>query len=346
MSRILRVDQDNYRLAVKTGGTITFDTGPTAGTVVITGNLDVKGTTTTVESTNTTITDNIIQVNYNPNPSSSGISGALQMPYQAGLQIGRGLAPDAFLVYDEQVTHWDSTLNAGAGASTSGSFVLKTYSGSITGTTGLQVNSIAPIINNSLYLDMQGGTGVLTVVNSPNYYTRVVNDNDIPNKQFVTNYVTAQLANAGTEKISKIQSSITQSQVVATVSSIDSYTIDISSGNLILRTQLTSAGLTINTTAGLPGVNILGNTITNSGTGNLILTSGNGVVEVNASMELDVQVSDPATAASKVKFYSKSTEGPGRTGIYFVSNNAYGALAYNQDELVSKNRAVLLSILL
>jgi hypothetical protein len=96
----------------------------------------------------------------------------------------------------------------------------------------------------------------------------------------------------------------------------------------------------------LAGVNILGNTITNSGVGNLLLTSGNGVVEVNASMELDVQVSDPASASNKVKFYSKSAEGPGRTGIYFVSNNAYGALAYNQDELVSKNRAVLLSILL
>jgi hypothetical protein len=344
MSRILRVDQDNYRIAVNTGGTITFDTGPTAGTVIITGNLDVQGTTTTVESTNTTIKDNIIQVNYGQ--SGSGISGALQMPYQAGLQIGRGSSPDAFLVYDEQVTHWDSTANAGAGGSVSGSFVIKTYNGTTTGTTGLQVNSISPIVNTNLYLDMQNGNSVLKIANSTNYYTRVVNDNDIPNRQFVTSYVTAQLASAGVEKIQKIVSSISQSLVQTTTNSVDTYTIDSGSGNLILRTQVTSGGLTVNTTAGLPGVNILGNTVTNSGTGNLIVTSGNGVVEFNASLEIDVSVSDPATAANKVKFYSKSTEGPGRTGIYFVSNNAYGALAYNQDELVSKNRAVLLSILL
>jgi len=343
MSRILRVDQDNYRVAVKTGGTITFDTGPTAGTVVITGNLDVKGTTTTVESTNTTITDNIIQINYGQ--TGNGISSSLN--YQAGISIDRGDYSDAFLVYDEQVTHWDATANAGAGGSAAGSFVLKTYADLVgNGPTGLQVNSISASINQKLYFDMQAGTGVLSIVNSPNYHTRVLNDNDIPNRQFVTTYITGQLATAGVEKISKVISAITQSQVQSTATSIDSYTIDISSGNLVLRTQLTSGGLTINTTTGMPGVNILGNTITNAGTGNLILTSGNEVVEFSAGLELDVRVADPAAASNKVKFYSKATEGPGRTGIYFVSNNAYGSLAYNQDELVSKNRAVLLSILL
>ena len=344
MSRILRVDQSNYRIAVNTGGTITFDTGPTAGTVVITGNLEVKGTTSTVQSTNTTIADNIIQINFGQ--TGNGISSTLN--YQAGIQIGRGNNPDAYVVYDEQVGRWDATANAGAGGSVGGSFVLKTYNGLVDGLTGLQVNSISPgpTINNNLHLDMQGGTSVLRIVNSSNYHTRVLNNNDIPNRYFVTDYVTTQLATVGTEKISKLLSTVTQSQAVATTNSIDSYTIDSGTGNLVLRTQVTSGGLTIFDATGLTGVNILGNTITNSGVGNLTLTSGNGVVEVNASMELDVQVANPTSASGKVKFYSKSAEGPGRTGIYFVSNNAYGALAYNQDELVSKNRAVLLSILL
>jgi hypothetical protein len=345
MSRILRVDQSNYRIAVNTGGTITFDTGPTAGTVVITGNLEVRGTTSTVESTVTTIADNIIQINYGQ--TGSGISGALQMPYQAGLQIGRGLESDAFLVYDEQVGHWDATANAGAGGSVNGSFVLKIYNPLLgPDATGLQVNSISPVINNNLYLDMQSGNGVLRIVNSSNYHTRVLNNNDIPNRQFVTDYVTTQLASAGVEKIQRFISTVSQSLVQATNTSVDTYTIDISTGNLILRTQVTSGGLTINTTTGLPGVNILGNTITNAGAGNLIITSGNGVVEFNASLELNVRVSDPPATANKVELYSKSAEGPGRTGIYFVSNNTYGALSFNQDELVSKNRAVLLSILL
>ena len=344
MSRILRVDQSNYRIAVNTGGTITFDTGSTAGTVVITGNLEVKGQTTTVQSSVTTIVDNIIQINYGN--TGAGISGALQMPYQSGLQIVRGGLPDAYLVYDEQVNHWDQTLNSNAGGNLSGSFVLKTYNGLTDGTTGLQVNSISTTLNNNLHLDMQSGTGVLRIVNSSNYHNRVLNDNDIPNRQFVTNYIATQLSTAGTEKISKLISTVTQSQAVATTNGIDSYTINSTTGLLVLRTQVTSAGLTIFDATGLSGVNILGNTITNSGTGNLILTSGNGVVEVKAGVELEVQVTDPASASGKVKFYSKSAEGPGRTGIYFVSNNTYGALAYNQDELVSKNRAVLLSILL
>lgn len=344
MSRILRVDQSNYRIAVNTGGTITFDTGPTAGTVVITGNLEVKGTTTTVQSTVTTIVDNILQLNFGQ--TGSGISGALQMPYQAGLQIVRGSSPDAYLVYDEQVSYWDATANAGVGGSVGGSFVLKTYNGNLTYTTGLQVNSISPVVNNNLYLDMQAGNSVLRIVNSSNYHTRVLNNNDIPNRYFVTDWIATQLATVGAEKIQKSISAVIQSQAVATTTGIDSYTIAGGTSNLILRTQVTSGGLTINTTAGLPGVNILGNTITNSGTGNLIITSANEVVEINAGLELDVRLVDPAAAYGKVKFYSKSTEGPGRTGIYFVSNNTYGALAYNQDELVSKNRAVLLSILL
>lgn len=340
MSRILRVDQSNYRIAVNTGGTITFDTGPTAGTVVITGNLEVKGTTSTVQSTNTTIADNIIQINFGQ--TGNGISSTLN--YQAGIQIGRGNNPDAYVVFDESVDHYDPLTSSNVG----GSFVLKTYNGLVDGLTGLQVNSISPgpTINNNLHLDMQGGTSVLRIVNSSNYHTRVLNNNDIPNRYFVTDYVTTQLATVGTEKISKLLSTVTQSQAVATTNSIDSYTIDSGTGNLVLRTQVTSGGLTIFDATGLTGVNILGNTITNSGVGNLLLTSSNGVVEVNASMELDVQVANPTSASGKVKFYSKSAEGPGRTGIYFVSNNAYGALAYNQDELVSKNRAVLLSILL
>jgi hypothetical protein len=342
MSRILRVDQSNYRIAVNTGGTITFDTGPTAGTVVITGNLEVKGTTSTVQSTNTTIADNIIQINFGQ--TGNGISSTLN--YQAGIQIGRGNNPDAYLVYDELVTYWDATANAGAGGGVGGSFVLKTYNGLVDGLTGLQVNSIGAVKDKNLHLDMQAGTGVLRIVNSSNYHLRVTLDDHIPNRKFVTDHVTTQLATVGTEKISKLISTVTQSQAIATTNSIDSYTIDGGTGNLVLRTQVTSGGLTIFTTAGLAGVNILGNTITNSGVGNLTLTSGNGVVEVNASMELDVQVANPTSASGKVKFYSKSAEGPGRTGIYFVSNNAYGALAYNQDELVSKNRAVLLSILL
>ncbi|SVC89525.1 uncharacterized protein METZ01_LOCUS342379, partial [marine metagenome] len=64
MSKILRVGNGDYKILVKQGGSITLDTTDNAldktGTVVVTGNLEIKGTTTTVDSTIVTIADNII----------------------------------------------------------------------------------------------------------------------------------------------------------------------------------------------------------------------------------------------------------------------------------------------
>ena len=82
------------------------------------------------------------------------------------------------------------------------------------------------------------------------------------------------------------------------------------------------------------------NTISNVTSNPLILTSTNGVVEVNAVMTLDDQTA-PTYASGKSKVYSSATAGPGRTGIYFTNNTSQ-----TPDELISRNRAVLLSILL
>ena len=48
MSKILNVNTGNYVARVASGNTITFDTGAQAGTVVITGDLQINGETTTV----------------------------------------------------------------------------------------------------------------------------------------------------------------------------------------------------------------------------------------------------------------------------------------------------------
>ena len=49
-----------------------------------------------------------------------------------------------------------------------------------------------------------------------------------------------------------------------------------------------------------------------------------------------------AYTANKTKIYSTATVGPGKTGIYFANTNG----SQTPDELISRNRAVLLSILL
>ena len=71
----------------------------------------------------------------------------------------------------------------------------------------------------------------------------------------------------------------------------------------------------------------------------MILSATTGFVEVNAVLQLDDQTA-PTYSASMTKLYS-STPGPGRTGVYITNSTVQ-----TPDELISRNRAVLLSILL
>ena len=87
MSKTLNVNIGNYKVKVPDGGTITLDTGST-GNVIATGNLQVAGTQTTVNSQNLDITDNIIVLN-------KGESGQGITENTSGIQIDRGTASDA-----------------------------------------------------------------------------------------------------------------------------------------------------------------------------------------------------------------------------------------------------------
>ena len=62
MSKILNVNSGNYTIRVASGSNIILDSPN--GTVDLTGSLNVQGTTTTVNSSNLDITDNIITVNF------------------------------------------------------------------------------------------------------------------------------------------------------------------------------------------------------------------------------------------------------------------------------------------
>ena len=78
MSRITRVDGD-YRIQVSNGGNIILDTSNSAisssiGSVTIYGNLDVIGAVSYIESTNTEIKDNILQLNYGQTGNGIGIT--------------------------------------------------------------------------------------------------------------------------------------------------------------------------------------------------------------------------------------------------------------------------------
>ena len=65
---------------------------PTGGTLVVTGNLQVDGTTTTVNSTNTTISDKLLELGTGTTGAPSG---------DMGIILERGDSNNAFLGWDE-----------------------------------------------------------------------------------------------------------------------------------------------------------------------------------------------------------------------------------------------------
>jgi len=100
MSKVIKVYNSNYKVAVQSGGTITLDTGPTVGNTVITGNLEVQGTTTTVDSTVTTIADNIITLSQGT--TGNGIPASVG--YVSGIEVDRGTLQNGRWLFDEQIS--------------------------------------------------------------------------------------------------------------------------------------------------------------------------------------------------------------------------------------------------
>ena len=108
MSKVLKVENGNYTVKVEAGQTIILDTarGTTtgspsqpAGTVIVRGSLEVEGTTTTVESNNTVIADNVILLN--SGETGAGIS--ISNNREAGIEIERGTLDNAKILFDETI---------------------------------------------------------------------------------------------------------------------------------------------------------------------------------------------------------------------------------------------------
>ena len=101
-TKVLALPNSEYRIKIKESGNLYLDTGTGTGTVIVTGNLTVAGTQSTVTSTNLDIKDNILTLN-------KGEQGTGITLTQSGLQIDRGSLVDAKFVFDETVTWVDPT---------------------------------------------------------------------------------------------------------------------------------------------------------------------------------------------------------------------------------------------
>ena len=328
MSRVVKVNKGDYIIQTQNAGNIVLDTGVT-GTTTVTGNFTVIGNSTQINTTNLNVTDNIIILNQGESETHAGVS-----LITSGVDINRGSLNDAQFLWNESVNHYDPIL----AQNVAGTFVLGIADA---GLTGLQTSTIVNGVSNLMF-DMQNSSYVLRIANSPNYSQNVLDSNDIPNRKFVTDYVSATGGTANTSNIHYplvLNGGTPQASVTTSSTSID-FAI---SG--YLRARITTLGVAID------NIFFTSNTITNSSSSNLRITATNNNVEVKSILNLDNLESlagsyDTTATAGTTKLYTTAAEGPGRTGIHFVNDVPYGGNAYNSDELVSKNRAVLLSILL
>jgi hypothetical protein len=350
MSKVVRVKDGNYKIVVdnpsdNNGGKITLDTtgGYTTdrGLVVINGDLEVKGITTTVESTVVTLTDNIITVNYPEDPDNAPAGIPASLNYQGGLEVNRGSEPSVKFVWDESVPY------VTGGSSGTGSFIIENNAGQYVPISFNSVNS-----QGDLYITTpNGGINVAgTVDYEKNVLTYsgdaivdagegVIRNNDyVPNAKAMVDYVDYALSIYNDDNIAQEDTSVqtsdfdvsgTESNVAVTVDSIVSATFYT---NRVTFSDLQIIGNEISTNDSVSNEDLI---LSANGTGTVKIKD---VIEITETPGDDDILSDPSAPIEGVKIYSK-TEDTGGSGIYFVNKNN------TADELISRNRSLVFSML-
>jgi hypothetical protein len=320
MSRILKVSGDNYRIVTSAlaGGTITLDTGNQIGKVVVTGDLEVLGDTTTVESETLTIKDNTIYLNVGE--TNAGITLGI-----AGFWIERGTLPDAGVIFDETISH-----NPSGGASVPGTFKLVNGLGNLV---GLRVNSISTGSGDLNISTGVTGSGVISVAGVPNYESRVTDDDDIPNKKYLDEYVSAI---GGSALVDRVYRFVGVTQLNTGLRTFDTDAGDDDS-KIIFEVDGSLKIEVDNDKTQIGLVQISDNVITTANS-NLNLTSDNFRIEIEGSVSLSDQTFDPLSELDKNIIYSKAEQSTGGTGIYFKNPSSSG-------ELVSATKALVYSLI-
>ena len=349
MGQFFRVNGD-YNIKVRDGGTIKLDTG-TSGDTIITGNLTVQGDLTSVSTTNLEIEDRIITLN-------DGETGPGVSLLYSGIEIDRGTYVDSTAV-PRAAFVWNET-NPGFTteedpASAAGYWQIVTGSSETAYGFADSNLKLRRILTNSSTdsgdLTLIGtGTGVVKVAGTTNYRLQVTDNDDIPNKD----YVDYSILNNPTFQIRAPQGQDTRVIIADTQISPNNAS---TGGSLAYYYAQTGYPTTESTVGffidGVLAANIYADRVqlqqlefdqteiltVGSGNDNIKFTTyGTGKVEINASLQLNNDIGSPGIVSGSHVIYSRA-ESTGKSGIYFVNTEN------TRDELVSKNRALLFSML-
>jgi hypothetical protein len=303
MSKIVKVSDDDYRIVVKPGGTITLDTGDNAGGVVVTGNLAILGAVFDITTENTVVRDNIILLN------GGEVGPGITRDGRSGIEIDRGPGtPNVSLLFEENLS----------GPGYTSAFVFKNTS-----------NQLQPVVTNRISNGTQNlflGNGVLTIEGTSGYETRVVNDNNVPNKK----YVDDAISNA---TLQLTVNNIVNETSLLSLSSSSSTGLQLTF-NGALQAQWT------NTFHRVQNVRITGNQIEPAtlNTDLVLRSPGTGHVTVDDSMRIKKVAFTPPAVSDSTIIYAKDS-GRGESGIYFTSSDN------NTGELISARRALAFSVI-
>ena len=362
--RTVQVSGD-YNIKTGEGNTILLDTGPNVGEVVVTGNLVVLGDTLTVEAENLNVQDNIITLNY-------GETGQGVTLRYAGIQIDRGFYPDSSQVtpttflWDEVAEAWQLAQGTPESSFNFTDSKLKLS----------QVITDADTDDGDLTL-IGAGTGVVKVAGTLNYEQQVTNDDDIPNKR----YVDDAIQNSPTYQIKKDNTRVIVFDkddplpALAFVPAIGPYgaqpdnsqiafMVDNKRVAVLTADHFEMRGLTI-FTEDLVGTDIENNFGGNTNRENAeavviqadntnanirLETNGTGKVVISYAMSLEQHGLSPAYVSGTTLLYGASPS-TGTTGLRFINTRPSKELdgtinaSFTNDELISKNRALLFSML-
>jgi hypothetical protein len=344
MGQFLRVNGD-YNIKTEEGARITLDTGPNVGSVRVTGDLVVEGSTVIIEATNLDIEDNIIVLN-------KGETGAGVTLDYSGIEIDRGTLGAASLIWNENIA-----IPAGSSSSNTGGWQFVSGTGGVYSFSDsrLKLKEIlteATTDSGDLLLIGQG-TGVVKVIGTDNYENQVTHDDDVPNKKYVDDTIQNnptfqvvsdnsrvtvsdkdRLPNIGSQPGSLAYLTATTGFSTGGESAV-SVIVDAALNTQFYpnRTEMFSlefTGSEITTKSGITNQNIN------------VRTQGTGKLQTNYAVQLDSIAGTPAYVTDATLLYS-ATPSVGTTGVWYVNPSAEARL--QSGELINKNKALVFSMI-
>jgi hypothetical protein len=327
----------NYLLDARNGDmTINVTNASTdhTGTVTIIGNLDVIGQSTQIEVQDSRIKDNILVLN-------SGETNAYVSLGTSGLLIARGNSdelPNAATLLYNDANYWNVS-----SVSTRGVFE---FNSALAGS-AIQINAIRiNQSNGNLTLNILGDDnplGMINVKGTDNYASRVLDDDDIPNKKYVDSAVysgtdIAKRLQVGDSAFRIVDNSLAPTDPFFAPSSKIWGTLNTST-NVVFRLEGTEAqiqGITINDH--VISVNTTATDLVLQVQTGTNIVSGTASVAIDSPLKLKEYPYGITPEEFNTTIYNSGTPGGGGTGLYYVNTT-------DSDELVSRRKAIIYGII-